>query len=55
MNKGLMKKTLGVSIFVLFIGILFNTGISATLIDGLDNVTISNLDTSVQLTDEIVW
>jgi len=55
MNKGLMKKTLGVSILVLFIGISLNTGTSATLINGLDNVTMSNLDTSVQLIDETVW
>ena len=50
-----MKKTLGVLILVLFIGISLNTGTNATLIDDVDNVTISNLDSAVQLTDEIVW
>lgn len=55
MNKNLMKKTMGVSILILFIGAMLNTGISATLINGIGNVTMSNLGTSVQLTDETVW
>ena len=55
MKEYIMKKTLGVSILVLLIGILLNTGTNATLIYDVDNVTMSNLDTSVQLTDETVW
>jgi len=55
MKRNLMKKTLGVSIFILFMGISLNTGIIATVIDDVDNVTMSNLDPTVHLTDEIVW
>jgi hypothetical protein len=55
MKKDIMKKTLGVSILVLFIGILLNTGTNATLIDVNENVTMSNVNASVQLTDETVW